>query len=247
MSANQPGLGEQALSKAAEMGLSIQLDEVEELNVDIRTNPIKVMQGELDSVKIEGKGLVMKEELRTEKLQMEVGNISINPLSAAFGKIELSHPTQAATQVVLTEEDINRAFNSEFLREKLQNIKVNLQNNPATVDTKKVELRLPGNDKFSQSATFQVRETGETKQTAFTAVPKIASGGNRISLDQVEYKEGQEISPELTEALLGKTSDLLDLNNFELKGISLRLKKLDVQPGKLFLDAEAYVREFPNS
>lgn len=247
MSANQPGLGEQALSKAAEMGLSTQLDEVEELNVDIRTNPIKVMQGELDSVKIEGKGLVMKEELRTEKLQMEVGNIAINPLSAAFGKIELSHPTQAATQVVLTEEDINRAFNSEFLREKLQDIKVNLQNNPVIVDTKKVELHLPSNDEFSLSATFQVRETGETKQTAFTAVPQIASGGNRISLDQVEYKEGQEISPELTEALLSKTSDLLDLNNFELKGISLRLKKLDVQPGKLFLDAEAYVREFPNS
>jgi len=247
MSTNQPGLGEQALSKAAEVGLSTQLDEVEELNVDIRTNPIKIMQGELDSVKIEGKGLVMKEELRTEKLQMEVGNIAINPLSAAFGRIELSHPTKAATQVVLTEEDINRAFNSEFMREKLQDIKVNLQNNAVTVDTKKVELRLPSNDKFSLSATFDVRETGETKQTAFTAVPKIASGGNRISLEQVEYEEGQDISPELTEALLAKTSDLLDLNNFELKGMSLCLKKLNVKQGKLFLDAEAYVREFPNS
>jgi len=50
MSANQPGLGEEALSKAAEIGLSTQLDEVEELNVDIRTNPIQVMQGELESV-----------------------------------------------------------------------------------------------------------------------------------------------------------------------------------------------------
>ncbi|MGA9379223.1 MAG: LmeA family phospholipid-binding protein [Phormidium sp.] len=50
MSANQPGLGEQVLSKATEIGLSTQLDEVEELNVDIRTNPIQVMQGELESV-----------------------------------------------------------------------------------------------------------------------------------------------------------------------------------------------------
>ena len=247
MSANQPGLGEQALSKAAEMGLSSQLDKVEELNVDIRTNPIQLMQGELESVSIEGKGLVMKEELRTEKLQMEVGNIAINPLSAAFGKIELSHPTQAETRVVLTEEDIHRAFNSDFLREKLQNMKVNLPDQPVTVDTQKIEFSLPGNDKFSLGATFYLKETGETKQTAFTAVPQIASNGNRISLEQVEYSEGQEISPELTEALLSKSSELLDFSNFELKGMSLRLKNLDVQPGNLIVEAEAYIRNFPTS
>lgn len=247
MSADQPGLGEQALSKAAEMGLSSQLDKVEELNVDIRTNPIELMQGELESVSIEGKGLVMKEELRTEELQMQVGNIAINPLSAAFGKIELSHPTQAETKVVLTEQDIDSAFNSDFLREKLQNMEVNLQGQPVTVDTQKVEFSLPDRDKFSLDATFYLRETGETKKTAFTAVPEIASGGNRISLEQVEYKEGQEISPELTEALLEKSSQLLDFSNFELKGMSLRLKNLDVQPGNLIVEAEAYITEFPSS
>ncbi|MBE9224819.1 DUF2993 domain-containing protein [Phormidium sp. LEGE 05292] len=247
MSVDQPGLGEQALSKAAEMGLSSQLDEVEELNVDIRTNPIQLMQGELESVSIEGKGLVMQEELRTEKLQMQVGNIAINPLSAAFGKIELSHPTQAETKVVLTEQDIDRAFNSDFLREKLQNMEVNVQGQPVTVDTQKVEFSLPDRDKFSLDATFYLRETGETKKTAFTAVPEIASGGNRISLEQVEYKDGQEISPELTEALLDKSSELLDFSNFELKGMSLRLKNLDVQPGNLIVEAEAYIRDFPSS
>ncbi|MFB2894477.1 DUF2993 domain-containing protein [Aerosakkonemataceae cyanobacterium BLCC-F50] len=247
MSVEQPGLGEQALSKAAEIGLSTQLDQVEELNVDIRTEPIQLMQGQLESVAIEGKGLVMKEDLRTEKLEMQVGNIAINPLSAAFGKIELSHPTQAETRVVLTEQDIDRAFNSDFLREKLQNLKVNLADQPVTVDTQQVEFSLPGNDKFSVGATFYLRETGETKQTAFTAVPQIASGGNRISLEQVEYIEGEEISPELTEALLAKSSELLDFTNFELKGMSLRLKNLDVQPGNLVVEAEAYIRSFPSS
>lgn len=247
MSADQPGLGEQALSKAAEMGLSSQLDEVEELNVDIRTNPIQLMQGELESVSIEGKGLVMQEELRTEKLQMQVGNIAINPLSAAFGKIELSHPTQAETKVVLTEQDIDSAFNSDFLQEKLQNMEVNLQGQPVTVDTQKVEFSLPDRDKFRLDATFYLRETGETKKTAFTAVPEIVSSGNRISIEQVEYKEGQEISPELTEALLDKSSELLDFSNFELKGMSLRLKNLDVQPRNLIVEAEAYIRDFPSS
>jgi hypothetical protein len=111
-------LGEQALSKAAEVALTTQLDEVENLNVDIRTDPFKLVQGQLDSVKIEGEGLVMQKDLRAEELQVQTGNIAINPLSAAFGKIELTQPTEADAHVVLTEQDIQRAFNSEFMHDK---------------------------------------------------------------------------------------------------------------------------------
>lgn len=246
MAAQQPGLGEQALSKAAEIGLSTQLDKVDELTVDIRTNPIELMQGKLESVSIEGKGLVMKEDLRTEELEMKINSISINPLSAAFGKIELTHPTQAETRVVLTEQDLDRAFNSDFLGDKLQNLKVNINNQPMTVDVQKVQFGLPGESKFSLNASIRLRETGETQQTAFTAVPSIKSGGNRISLEDVQYPEGKEVSPELTNALLEKSSELLDLRNFEMQGMSLRLKGLDVQQGKLTLEAEAYVEEFPS-
>ncbi|GET35737.1 LmeA family phospholipid-binding protein [Microseira wollei] len=242
-----PDLGEQAISKAAEIGLASQLDEVEELNVDIRTNPIKLIQGELESVSIEGKGLVMQQDLRAEELKVNIDNIAINPLSAAFGKIELNHPTEAETYVVLTEADIDRAFNSEFLSEKLQNQKVHVNGKPMTIDTKQVEFRLPGEGKFALKADVFMQETGETKQVSFTAVPRMREGGNRLSLEEVQYAEGEEISPELTQALLEQSSELLDLRNFELQGMSLRLKHLDVQPGKLTLQAEALVTQFPSS
>lgn len=242
-----PDLGEQAISKAAEIGLASQLDEVEELNVDIRTNPIKLIQGELESVAIEGKGLVMQEELRAEELKVNIDNIAINPLSVAFGKIELTHPTEAETYVVLNEADLDRAFNSGFITEKLQNQKVHVNGQPMTIDTKHVEFRLPGAGKFALKADVFMQETGETKQVSFTAVPRMREGGNRLSLEEVQYAEGKEISPELTKALLEQSSELLDLRNFELQGMSLRLKHLDVQPGKLTLQAEALVTEFPSS
>ena len=244
---NQPDLGEQALSKAAEIGLASQLDEVEKIDVDIRTNPLKLIQGELDSVSIKGKGMVMQEDLRTEELEMHINNIAINPLSAAFGKIELTHPTKAETRVVLTEQDIDRAFNSEFIADKLQNLKVNINGQTMTIDTQKVEFGLPGEGKLSLNATINLRETGKTKQTAFTAIPHLKSGGNCVSLDDVQYVEGKNISPELTNALLAKSSELLDLRNFELEGMSLRLKGLDVEKGRLTLAAEAYVEDFPSS
>ncbi len=121
MTQENQGLGEQALNKAAEIGLSSQLDEVEELDVDIKTDPFKLMQGQVDSVDIEGEGMVMQGDLRVEEMDMHLSGVSINPLSAAFGKIELTKPTQGSAHVVLIEADINRAFNSEFVRSKLQN------------------------------------------------------------------------------------------------------------------------------
>ena len=86
MQENQ-GLGEQALNKAAEIGLSSQLDEVEALDVDIETDPLKLVQGQVDSVTIAGEGMVMQKDLRMEELDMHMSGVAINPLSAAFGKI----------------------------------------------------------------------------------------------------------------------------------------------------------------
>ena len=52
---DEPRLEEQALSLAAEMTLSSQMDEVENIDVDVRSDLLKVVHGEVDSVSIEGK------------------------------------------------------------------------------------------------------------------------------------------------------------------------------------------------
>jgi len=241
-----PDLGEQAISKAAEMGIASQLDEVEEVNVDIRTDPIKLMQGEVDSVKIDGEGMVMQQDLRMEEMQIKTGSVAINPLSVAFGKIELKRPTDAEVHVVLTEADLNRAFNSDFIRDKLKNLEVNINGQPTRVDAQQVELRLPGEGKFALSSAIRMADSGETKRVAFTAVPQVNASGDRISLENVEYTEGQGLSPELTEVLLQRASELLDLRNFELEGMSLRVQRLDVQAERLTLEASARVEQFPS-
>lgn len=247
MALGKPDLGEQALSKAAEIGLSTQLDEVEKLEVDIRTDPGKLMQGQLESVEIEGEGLVMQKDLRAEELDVKIDNIAINPLSAAFGKIELTHPTDADAHVVLTEQDVERAFNSEYIHDKLQNLDINVNGQPMTIDTQRVKFGLPGEGKIGLTADIQLKQTGETRQVSFTTVPRMSSSGEQIVLENVQYTEGQEISPELTDALLDRAGELLDLRNFALEGMSLRLKGLNAQKGRLTLQATAHVEKFPES
>lgn len=247
MTLNQPDIGEQALSKAAEIGLSTQLDEVENLDVDIRTDPGKLIQGELESVEIEGKGLVMQKDLRAQELELKTSNIAINPLSAAFGKIELTRPTDADAHVVLTEQDLERAFNSEYIHNKLQNLKVHVNGQPLVINTRQVQLQLPGDGKILLTAEIHLKETGETQRISFSTVPHLAPGGERIALEDIQYAQGKELSPELTTALLERASELLDLRNFELEGMSLRLKGMDVQKGILTLQSTAHVEQFPDS
>lgn len=245
MFTDKPDLGEQAISKAAEIGLSTQLDEVENLEVDIRTNPLKLMQGELESVRISGEGLVMKQDLRAEELKIEVSEVAINPLKVPFGEVELTRPTDASAEMVLTEQDIERAFNSNYIKDKLQNLPVTIDGHPATVNVRSVQFRLPEAGKIALTTEIELTETGEIKQADFTAVPQVDAGGQRLLLQDVEYGEHKEASPELTEAILADASELLDLRNFNLQGMTLRIHQLDVQPGRLRLIGEAVVEQFP--
>lgn len=240
----QQGLGEQALNKAAEIGLSSQLDEVEHLDVNIKTDPLKALGGEVESVTIEGEGMVMQKDLRMEEMDMQVNNVAINPMSAAFGKIELTKPAQGSARVVLLEADINRAFNSEYVRNQLQNTQIDVNGQPTTIKPHQVDFRLPGEGKVALKASVLLGNN-ETKEVAFTAVPRVAASGQTVNLEDVQYEEGEERSPELTKALVDQTSDILNLSNFDLEGMTLRIKDLKVEAGKLVLAAEAYVEQIP--
>lgn len=247
MTQEQAGLAQQALNKVAEVGLASQLDQAEKLEVDVQSDPLRVVQGQVDEVSIEGKGLVMQNDLRMERLDMQMDSIAINPLSAAFGKIELTRPTAASARVVLTEADVNRAFNSEYVSKKLQNLKVQANGQPVTVDTQRVSFGLPGSGQVALDVLLRIRETDEVREVAFTAVPHVSADGLGVHLDQVKYTQGNEPSTELTAALLKKASEILNFRNFDLEGISFRIQKLDVEAGKMTFSAEAYVEKVPSA
>lgn len=246
MNQQDRNIGEQAIDKVAEIAIASQLDESESLSVTIKTEPIQLAQGEVDTVTIEGQGLVMKQDLRVEELQVHVKDISVNPLSAMFGKIELNGPALGTARAVLTESDINRAFNSEYISGKLRELKVDRDGKLVTVDVKSVECQLLPSGKIALNAEVLVRETGATEKIYFTAKPQIDAGGWAVSLQDVEYPENQEFSPELTAALAAKAGEVLNLQDFELEGMSLRIQQLDVEVGLLRVQAEAKVEQFPS-
>ena len=239
-------LGEQAIDKVAEIAIASKLDESETLSVTVDTDPIQLAQGSVEAVAVEGKGLVMQQDLRVEELQIHVKDIAVNPLTAMFGKIELNGPAFGTARAVLTESDLNRAFNSEYISRKLNNLKVTVDGKLLTIDVQTMECQLLQTGKIAINAEVLVRETASTEKIYFTAKPQLEAGGWAISLQDVEYPENKEFSPEFTAALADKAGEVLNLRNFELEGMSLRVQQLNVEAGLLTLQAEAKVEQFPN-
>lgn len=242
MEIDRPNLGDKALSKVVEIGIAIQLDEAEVIDVDIRTNPGKLVQGKIDSVTISGKGLVMRQDLRLETIEVSIGKVGIDPFSAVFGNIELIHPTDAEALIVLTEADINRAFRSDYIRSKLHGLKMMMNGQEVIVNVQQVIVNLPGDRKFIISIDFLVAEETEVRKLSATTVPKIQADGYRILLEILAI-EGQGLNLDLVTVIIEQLTALLDLRNFIIPGLSLQLYKLEAPQGKLVIHSHAQVTQ----
>jgi hypothetical protein len=244
---NSQDISGKAISEAAEVGLSSQLDQVDNLDVNVETDTGKLMQGDLDSVEIAGEGLVMEKDLRTQKLDVETNQISIDPLKAVFGDIELEQPTKAVARVVLTQEDIERAFNSKYIQQKLEGLEIEIAEEPVNIKAKQIKFKIVDDRKVHLFAQVMLPHTQEVKEIAFSAIVEKSRRGHKIELDEITYLDDQRISPDLTGALVESAEALLDLRNFELEGMTLRLEKLTLQPGQITIQAQTQVTEFPDS
>lgn len=237
-------LGKETLSNLAEVGIESQLEQVDDVDVEIDAAPADVVQGKVDAVQIDGKGMEMRDGLHMAEMHLQTGAVNLDVMSTLFGEVKLEQPTQASAQVVLTEQDINQAFNSDFIRQKMQRLKISVDGQPAQVDVQGVEFVLSDSGKVHLTAWLEVDQTH--KKTAFTATPQVSADRHQVLLEDVEYPDGDEFSPELTQALIRQSSELLDLRNFELEGMRLRLKELSIQDDCMTLLGEADITQFPS-
>jgi hypothetical protein len=241
------GLGEQALNKIAEIALSNQLEEAERLNVQVKTDPSKLAQGELESLTIDGEGLVMQKDLRIQEMEIKMNSIAVSPLKALLGNIELTKPTEGTARIVLIEADINRAFNSQTLSARTRNLNIDVDGQRLSVDTEQVNCKLLADGKIAIDAEIQVQQTGETRQVSFSATPCISPSGQGVFLEDVQYAPDQKSSSEVIEALVEQASQILNLSDFAMEGISLEIHQLNVQAGTIILQATAQIKQFPSS
>lgn len=243
---DEPRLEEQALSEAAEMTISTQLDQVENIDVNVRTDLLKMVQGQVDSVSIASQGVVLQKDIRVQEIELHTNRVAIDLLSAVFGQIELNQPVDATARLVLTEQDINRALNSDYIRSKFQSLELNVEGQIVTLEPQQLEVHLPGGGKIGFRGTILLHEMGYIRRISFTGVIRPPTMKQPLLLEGFHCTEGEGISLELAIAFIKQARELMSLPYLALQGMAIRINKLDVQEGRLTLHTEAYVRQLPD-
>ena len=88
--------------------------DIESVDIDIDSDALKLVHGEVNSVTMWGKGVVTPKNLRLEAVVLQTDSIAINPLSTALGKIELTQPTNTSVRLVVTEADLTPELTAVF-------------------------------------------------------------------------------------------------------------------------------------
>ena len=246
--------GERMLNKVLSQSIRHLFSQSESVDVAIRCSPSsKLLQGSVDNFKMSGSRLVIRKDFFVETMSFETDAVSIDFGSVLSGKIRLRQPTQAVAQVVLTEDGINQAFTAELVKKRLQSIDtpeltnlsggepvsftdVNLQLMPDNRIKIFAKAELPnGSIPISLLATLAVerrrRVAFQNPQFNEDAVPEDLRGVSKV----------------LTMAFAEILDNMVDLDRFDLDGVTMRINRLETQGKQLIFSGYAQIEHFPGS
>ncbi len=256
-SKNAPGtdFGEQMLNTVAAQSIRHLFTKSEVVDVEVRCFPSsKLLQGSIDSFKMQGRGLVIRRQFEVEEMSFETDAVSIDFGSVLGGQLKLKQPTQAVAQVILSEEAINRAFEADLVQKRLQNVDLEVLTNlsggePVSFRSVQVEL-LPNNQvKLSAKTDLPNRQDVPISLIATLSVEKR----RRIGFKQAEFirdgvpEEVQGISEVISKAFADVLDSMVDLDRFDLDGVVLRINRLETHGKKLVFSGYAQIEQFPRT
>lgn len=252
--ATPPGadLGERMLNTVVSQSIRHLFTQSEAVDVVVRCHPAsKLLQGSIDSFKMSGRNLVIRKDFHVEEMSFETDAVSIDFSSTLSGKIRLRQPTQAVAQVTLSEAGINQAFQAELVKKRLQDIDspelTNLSGGEP-VSFSDVNLQLLPDNKIKIFAKTEL----PNGTVPISLVATLAVERRRRILFQNPTFEAdvvpeslQGISQILTMAFADILNNMVDLDRFDLDGVTMRINRLETQGKKLIFSGYAQVDHFP--
>jgi hypothetical protein len=247
--------GEQMLNTVASQTIRHLFTQSESIDVAVRCHPSsKLLQGSIDSFKVSGRGLVIRRQFRTQEMSFETDAVSLDFSSVLKGRITLKQPTQAIAQVVLTEDDINQSFNAELVRKRLENLSI-----PALSDLSggqpisftEVQVQLKPNNGVRIFAKADLPQHGLVPISMSSTLS--VERRRRILFENTQFEpesvpeSSREISQTLTVALDEILNNMVDLDRFNLDGVTMRINRLETQGKMLIFSGYAQIDRIPNN
>lgn len=245
--------GERMLNTVASQSLRHLFTQSEQVDVTVRCFPSsKILQGSIDSFKMTGRQLVIRRQFEVEEMSFETDAVTIDFGSVVSGKLRLKQPTQAVAQITLAEDAINRAFNADLVRQRLQNLDLPPLTNLSggePVSFRDVQITLlPEN---------RVRITAQTdlpnrRDVPIQLIATLAIEKRRRILFQNPQFEAESVAADLrgisevlTTGFAQVLNEMVDLDRFDLDGVTLRLNRLETHGKQLLFSGYAQIERFP--
>jgi hypothetical protein len=232
--------GDQIVSKAITTAIAALFKKTGKLQANLRVEPVaKLLQGSVDGFDFVGNGMLMYNGLRLEAMELYLQAVSIDFSAIFSGKVKLRQPTQATMRIVLTEEDLTTSFNTPFIIEKLQRLEY--QGKP--LHFQHTEMTVNEDKSLSIKSQIKVGES-EEMTTIDIKTDLELQGRTKIQFTNPQY-QGNNEGQALGQAILDHVNNLLDLDNFSLDGIRLRVDRARVKDKEFVFYGTAEIDHFP--
>ncbi|TVP69230.1 MAG: DUF2993 domain-containing protein [Leptolyngbya sp. LCM1.Bin17] len=247
--------GERMINSVVTQSLRHLFSRSEAMDVAVRCSPpSKLLQGMVDSFRMEGRGLVIRKEFEAAEMMFETDAVAIDVGAAIGGKIRLRQPTQAIAQVVLTEVAINQAFKAKLVRQHLEGVTDDQVTNlsggdPVTFRDLQMTLLPDQEIKIAAKTDLPNRKDLPLQLTAKITVEKR----RRIIFADAEFlpegipEEVRSLSAALTKGLAVVLNRMVDLERFDLDGVLLRVNRLETKGDCLIFSGYAQIDHFPGA
>jgi hypothetical protein len=171
----------------------------------------------------------------------------IDPLSILLGKIRLNEPIDTNIRLVLTEDDLNRAMNSDSVIENLKPL--NLEVNGTLVSAEILPpfaIRLLDENRIQFTAIAKIDHPTHLLETGFTSVFHPRTEMQPILLETFCFSPNQGASISFVTALMQALETIVNQPYLELDTVGLRIESLEIQKGNLVIEIEALARQIPS-
>jgi hypothetical protein len=247
--------GEQMLNTVLSKTIRHLFTQSESVDVAVRCYPSsKLLQGSIDSLKMSGQGLVIRRQFRAEEMSFETDAIALDFGSLLKGQINLKQPTQAIAKVVLTQTDINNSFKAELVRKRLENLSVPALDELSggqPISFTDVQVTLQPNNRIRLFAKANLSEHGivPISMSSTLAVERrrrVLFQDPKFEPDDIpESLRG--ISQTLSTAFAEILNNMVDLDRFNLDGVTMRINRLEAQGKRLIFSGYAQIERVPNN
>lgn len=239
-----PGLEEQALNKVLEVGFATQVDQAEAINVNAHTDLLKLLRGEVDSVALAGRGLVLQHDLRIQAIELEADSIEVNPLGVLLGRIELDRAKITTAKVTLTEADLNRALSSESILSRMQNLPLQVDGRSVRIDIQQLQVQLLDHNRWGMELSLLLHD-GSPQQFKLVGWSKMQAARPRLILEDFRCTEGGGLPLDVMTAAMQKLNEWACLPFFPYEDMAIKLQEIRVHNGYMILQTEIDIDHRP--